>query len=458
MKVGDKVIVDGIPCTVFMFYNGEYYAVDDHGLSYYAYGIDEQNISVISNDDPEYKLQWGAYNNSIDEFPEELGAGLSNSNSIITIPEALITYSTSNSPMTIWQALKDLREDRNSNRWFIGSKDELLAMFLNIDVPNTYDYLYSDIGDVYISWTSSCSTSKSQAECVRYYSGPQNNAGLDYIFPYRYQGIFCRVLTTFTEDEITGGDVTISHERNSTEIRYTDTGEDPTENSSLYSSPISVDDNDEIKARAFEEFFIQSDVNEIHVDLAMPPLTTSIPIGTELNDGIVVYDKGEKYGNYSIYNGELIKLSKYINSGTEVDENDKFRFLIAAKEDFLLNGQNLMPISVDGITLDDANEQDIGYGIINTDIHFGSYYIYKDSLWRNIFDLNKESGRNWFVPSLEEAYCLYSIKDNISSGKYWTSSEYSNSIYYWLVDAKNESADFLIGYNSTNRVRLMYRV
>lgn len=441
MKIGDKVIVDGIPCTVFLFYNNEYYAVDDHGLSYYMFGIDEQNIRVAANYDQEYKFQWGAYNFTTGIVSEEIGAGLSNTNSLLAIPEALLIRSDydSDSTMTVWQAIKTIREERDSNRWFVGTVQEYLQMANCIDIPNMFDPSDPSGSDYWAS-NEMNNTYAHQVAMDDYIASEANGT--------KSNSRYCRIFCTFSEDEIIGGTVTISHERNSSEIRYTDTGEDPTDNSSLYSNPITVSDGDTIKARAYEELFTPSDVAEFNVDVALPSLTNTITIGTELNDGIVVYDRGESYGDYSIHNGELIRLSKGIDTGEYNNKN--WRFLVAGKNDLANSYWGLVNPYQLGANVT------MGYGPSNTMRFLNAFSANTQTIWNQIYEYRKENGDKWFLPSQYEASTT-SFQNYIDDNWHWCANQNAgNSAELYVV---NKLTLDIIAYNTEGvKVRLMYRV
>lgn len=84
---------------------------------------------------------------------------------------------------------------------------------------------------------------------------------------------------------VTGGQysipqiVTISSPTEDAMIRYTIDGTDPTENSMVYSGPITVSNSTVIKARAYKEFHTDSDiVSAEYTILASQPLVPAVPI------------------------------------------------------------------------------------------------------------------------------------------------------------------------------------
>ena len=410
IKIGDHINVDGVDCTVIYY--------------------DESKVKVIESNNHKYSgqdyFEWGAYGVLIGGTSKEEGTGLVNSNLILANDSAYVPYSSNY--VTVWTVLKSFREETGNNNWYLGS---------------CYDYT-----DYAVSISSEISSTEQDAT---YYTNAANDRrgsakhGRDRIF-------FMIDLPTAEFDAI----VEISQE-DGADIRYTDDGTDPDETDTLYESPVLASNGDTIKARAYlDENTFSSDITSVTIDTSFLPKTETIPLGTELEDGYIVYDRGEDYGDYNLSNGKLTRLSGGDDDGTSGSAN--WRFLVIAKEDMPGNDSD-EGNRVFSITAPTGIYAGLGYGIHNTNNMLYSSASNSDTIWYEVYSYQKQHGDKWFVPSMNEASEIFnqSVVTLPVSNVYF-SSYYSTSRVY-AFDGSG-GIQYITDYttNTTVRVRLMYRV
>ena len=441
LRIGDIITIDGVECTIFSFDLEKYWAVDNHGMSYYQYGVEE--------DETDYNtlFQWGADNIVLNVSGDDsFGSGLAQSNAFLAIPECLIADQTRDSPITIWKALSDIRTERGSNRWFIPTAAEWKKAREYFNV--------TDIG--YLgTWLSDIPTS---SEYGRFISGEEEDTK-GYTRNYNY---YCKLICTFTADEVDiDGKISISNGRDTSEIHYTEDESDPDESSSLYTEPISVSTGDIIKAIAYEELHVPSDIASVNINLSVPSPIDSIELGTELADGIVCYDRGKNMGAYGMEDNLLFRLSEGVD--TE-DYNSDWRFLIMDKSDLPGNDKNEgnkpfcsrvpLPISTGYL---------VGYGLQNTNELLKIFSNDHLSFWPDVLQKRNLTGKKWFVPTYEEyeevSNFLQGVYLSSSIGNYGSGPSGYRAQYYDFTNGTSNGIKPSETPTATQyKVRLMYRV
>ncbi len=223
-------------------------------------------------------------------------------------------------------------------------------------------------------------------------------------------------------------EVTISSDTSFAHIYYTTDGSNPTaENGTLYDSPFTVEEGTTVKTVAYVGMDTYSDI-ALFEELPEPE------IGTVLSDGSVVfYDRGEKYGNYGIKDGDIVRLSEGVDDGSATSAN--WRYLICDKSDFIAFDGNVKVWGDVGVT-DKVKDSEIGAGLPNTLKMESLYASRTGNWWYPTFLRAIETGFDWFVPSKDELELLYRNKDIIvnaggedfspSSEYYWSSTEYDD--------------------------------
>lgn len=235
-SVGDTVTLDGIESLIVYDAGseqswGRYLCVDkNHDLSYYTDGFDyyEQSHN-FSN--------WGNYNSITNVTNQEIGDGLSNTNS-------LLGFDTSTD--TIWYDLKSFRTN-HSNNWFIPTVNELITV---ANFRESLNNLTTQLAEYRYYWTSS--------EIDEYYAyliSVRNSNARDEVKSYsRYRVRLCRYLSDPYKN------IQISCSTSQSQIYYTDDNSDPTSSSNLYSSIFQTENGNIIKAIATKEGWDDSNI------------------------------------------------------------------------------------------------------------------------------------------------------------------------------------------------------
>ena len=99
----------------------------NHDLSYYFTGsdfVDETEFSDVINTANKYGYEWGGYGTETGVTDRAVGAGLSNTNSLI----AMNLQPRESGWYVIWDKIKEFRESHSDN-WFLPSKDELNLIY-----------------------------------------------------------------------------------------------------------------------------------------------------------------------------------------------------------------------------------------------------------------------------------------------------------------------------------------
>ena len=130
-SVGDTVTLDGIESLIVYDAGseqswGRYLCVDkNHDLVWYFEGNDcvDENLPI---EEAQYGYEWGGY--SIETNTESgIGKGLLNTNNLISLN---LQPETENWPV-IWNKIKEFRNQKGSNKWFLPNKDELNLIYNN---------------------------------------------------------------------------------------------------------------------------------------------------------------------------------------------------------------------------------------------------------------------------------------------------------------------------------------
>lgn len=213
-------------------------------------------------------------------------------------------------------------------------------------------------------------------------------------------------------------------------IRYTINGEDPTEESSVYSYELEIPVNTTLKAKVFSIYHEPSDITS--VELASP-VSMEIPVGTQLGDEVVIYDRGSDYGDYSLIGDNVVRVSSGVDDGSF--ESSNWRFLIFLNKPMPTGGYLTQEMAEDYI-MNVSLPEDIGYGKPNTSrIMEGAktFSEYETLIFHDIESYNEKYGRSYFLPSIEEARLINSylpqdgyIQNFNPYNCYWSSSTWHN--------------------------------
>lgn len=136
----------------------EYIGVDrTHDISYYLEGDDFVNV-YLPPDDVRYGYEWGGYGTETGIQDTAIGAGLSNTNSLIGMD---LQPATADWPI-LWDKVEEFRL-RRSDKWFVPSEDELELIkkhktsLSNLSTSRSYSYWSSSEDDSEFASTGSSS-------------------------------------------------------------------------------------------------------------------------------------------------------------------------------------------------------------------------------------------------------------------------------------------------------------
>lgn len=137
ISLQDKIIYKGIGKSIFVDKN--------HDLSYYVNGSDRFNSNDYNQNPGTYGYEWGGYEEETGIQNTRIGAGLSNTNSLIHMNLKPFSRGWD----TIWKKIEIFREI-HSDRWFLPSRDELNLIY---KAKNDIDNLSTVTNECY--WSSS---------------------------------------------------------------------------------------------------------------------------------------------------------------------------------------------------------------------------------------------------------------------------------------------------------------
>ena len=236
-NVGDEVVLDGIPCVIVYKADteqswGQYLCVDrDHDLSDYV---------------NETAYEWGGYNQNTGITSQEIGDGLSNTNSLISLN--LQPYNEEN--QILWNLVKEFRQSF-TNKWFVPSRKELSYLNnSNIILPTYLSYY--------------CSSTEEDATEIYFL---ELNGGVPSILSNTKigNGFKVRLFRYTTDSELNSKKIQISTSTPQSQIYYTINNSTPTTSSTLYTDIFQVESGTTIKAIGVKEGYLDSDVAEFVV-------------------------------------------------------------------------------------------------------------------------------------------------------------------------------------------------
>lgn len=257
-SVGDTVVLDGIE-SIIIYDNGSeadwgrYICVDkNHDLSYYISGSDylnELENSSIINSANKYGYEWGGYGVTTGVTSKEIGSGLNNTNSLISLN--LQPYASG--WKVLWDCVETFRSSY-SNEWFIPSRYELLEIY------NQRSYLKNlSISTSPYYWSSS----ERDSTGAYYISLMEGLFWSDLTKNYRKQR--SRLCRYTTDQELNSKTIQITSTTDQASIYYTIDNSTPTSNSTLYNNTFQVQTGTTIKAIGIKEGYINSDIATLTV-------------------------------------------------------------------------------------------------------------------------------------------------------------------------------------------------
>ena len=262
-SVGSTVTFDGIECVIVYDAGSEQswgrYIVTDknHDLIWYFAGkdfVDESETSTAINDVYRYGYEWGGYGTTTGVTDQSIGAGLTNTNSLIELN--LQPYKEG--WYVLWDKVKEFRQS-HSDKWFVPSLQELVTIYNN---KGSLENISSTTESRY--W-SSTEYDSDTAYVVGFTDGNQYDRYKDTHF-YR-----CRLCRYVTDAELNPPKTTINItcSTQGASIHYTTDGSDPSESSPVYTESLSVTPGTLIKAIGVKPGLLNSDIVQYQTDYSV---------------------------------------------------------------------------------------------------------------------------------------------------------------------------------------------
>ena len=239
-SVGDKVIYGGIGCVIAYDAGseqswGRYILCEEYDLNHYEPDLGTGGVDEAYSG----KRLWGNDQDDSEANPTAIGTGKANTDYLI---------GRYNSDAYLWYYVNQHRT-KTGKSWFVPSKDELNILYENlIQIGNFSTSMYT------YYWSSS-EFSSSGAWRQEFSSGDQG------AIDKRNLNFRVRCVAYATDTDLNPpSTVSISCATEGASIYYTVDGNDPTEQSTPYSSPFQATAPATIKARAYKEGLEPSDI------------------------------------------------------------------------------------------------------------------------------------------------------------------------------------------------------
>ena len=418
-NVGDTVTFGGIECVVAYVAEteqswGKYILCEKYNIEHY--------IPEAANKawDPDNGSVTGELGTSV-----EIGYGKSNSDKAI---QALGSNSNS-----IWYYVSQHRSTTGKD-FSIPSFNELKQLHANMDLIG-----FVDLGETY--------DTSSEYNSNSIYTKIMSSGGAfeDYFNKNSTTYDKIRLIAYATDADLSTSTIQITCATTGADIRYTLDGTDPTKESAQYTAPFEAAQDVTIKARAFKDGFIASDIAELTIEAPLPKL--SMPeLKQESNlvyltnedaypsDAILYYMQGENGG--WVQHGTISDMESMQWIITMISEDltpvkvqvrcEGYQDSDIASIEFENVAQPLpTPVLALGDDLGGYNEVLFANGSNYQDIYETAYFIfgkeYIDTLSAALGQDLSES----FTPTEEGDY-MHKVSDN------WNEGMFENGSSFWI--------------------------
>ena len=195
--------------------------------------------------------------------------------------------------------------------------------------------------------------------------------------------------------------IQITCETENANIYYTLNGENPTSNSTLYSSPVEVNETCTVKAIGVKEGYLESDINQLFLDIKD---LNNVEIPYTLPDNTTIfYDRGTSYGDYELRNNQIVRLTSGEDDQTVTSQN--WRFLIGYPNDDWVKEvggtTGVLPWGPEEDTTG-LTDTSIGAGLPNTNKLIELYGNNNSYIWFYVKKFRELTNKNWFAFSVGE--------------------------------------------------------
>ena len=254
-KIGDTYTLDGVESVIIYDAGSEQdwgrfiLADKNHDLSYYIIGDDYVDSSDYNTAPGTFGYEWGSYGAATGITSQEIGDGLSNTNSLIGLN---LQPQTSG-----WRVLWDMVEQfrfTHSDDWFVPAVQELQQVY------NLRSYLNNLSTSTNPYYWSSSEYDSSYACFVIFSNG--NSYSTNKYTHYR-RARLCRYASYAL---LTGKTIGMSCSTPSSTIYYTTDNSTPSNASNLYSNNFLIETGTTIKAIGTREGWLDSDIATLTVE------------------------------------------------------------------------------------------------------------------------------------------------------------------------------------------------
>ena len=251
-QVGDIVTLDRIESVIIYRASeaqdwGKYILADkNHDLCWYFLGDDFIDDGYWGPG--KWGYEWGGYNIVAGTTSYEIGYGLSQTNTLISLDLPL--FNSANE--LLWDKVVEFRNS-HSDKWFIPTVNELKELFKSVKLFNNLSV---------VTYTGYWTTTEYDSQIAK---NVYLNSGQDSTITKNTMYERARMFRYATDFDFNPVTLQIDCATLNSQIYYTTDGLDPSENSTLYQNNFLISEETVIKAKAYKEGWVDSDISTFEI-------------------------------------------------------------------------------------------------------------------------------------------------------------------------------------------------